>query len=171
MLRRLLLTSLALAAWMVTQLAVFTGYESAQKILEHISGWKEEWAFKEHCYLALLKVTPATSGNEGVTMKKVKEAEVTVTGYSRFKIEKLAGHELKFGNESTIEGYLTNKEEWEVETGLSGANQEVTYWALVQESSGESGKVIAWGSCTGTSIGATGTPVKVAIEKLKIKLG
>lgn len=171
MLRRLILIQLAIAAWAISQLAVFTGYESAQKVLEHISGWKEEWAFKEHCYLALLKATPATSGNKGVTMKKVKEVEVTVTGYTRFKIEKTAGKELKFGNESEEEAFLTNKEEWEVASGLSGSNQEVTFWALVQEASGEAGKVISWGSCTGTSIGGTGTPVKVAIEKLKVKLG
>ena len=104
--------------------------------------------------------------------KNRKETETTVTGYTRFKIKAgEAGHKVKFNEVSEEEGEITNEGEWEIETGLSGANQEILYWAIVQESSGEAGKVIAWGSCTGVSIGATGTPVKIATEKLKVKIG
>jgi hypothetical protein len=148
----------------------FTAESSAKNTLEQLTGWKEEWKFKEHCYLMLMTGTPATSGSEGVTMKKCKEKECTVTGYARFKVEKTAGHELAF-SESAAKGILENSAEWEIESGLSGAGQAITYWALVQESSGESGKVISWGSCTSTEISGTQTPVKVASGKLKVELG
>lgn len=170
-LRLLVRYYVATFAYLLLTFGVFTSSVSAKELLEHISGWSEKWKFKENCYLMLMTGTPATSGNKGVTMKKCKEKETTVTGYARFKIEAAAGKKLKFVEISEEEGEATNEGEWEIETGLSGGNQEILYWALVQESSGESGKVIAWGSCTGVSIGGAGTPVKIATEKLKVKIG
>lgn len=162
---------LVLMLHLVSRAAIFTAPKSALELLEHITGWSEKWAFKSNCYLMLMTGSPATSGEKGVTMKKCKEKETTVTGYTRFKVEAAAGHKLKFVEVSELEAEATNEGEWEIETGLTGSNQEILYWALVQESSGEAGKVISWGSCTGVSIGGTGTPVKIATEKLKTKIG
>jgi alpha-tubulin suppressor-like RCC1 family protein len=148
-----------------TILATFTSEKSAKEILEHIHGVAESWKYEhEKCYLCLLTGTPATSGVEGVTIKKIKEKECTVTGYARFQITNGAGKKVAF-SESAGKGIIENSEEWTVQTGLSGANQAITYWATVTGAAGEEGKPIDWGSTTSTEIGGTGTPVKVASGK------
>lgn len=143
---------------------------TSKALLETMWGVAESWKYEhEKCYLVLLTGTPGAE----VTIKKVKEKECTVTGYTRFHITNGAGKKLTFGEVGSGEyrSYVENAEEWEIQSGLSGTNQEITYWAVVSGASGEEGKVIAWGSCTGTSIGGTGTPVKVAAGKLKVELG
>lgn len=154
-----------------TLLATFTSEKTAKEILELMHNVAENWKYEhEKCYLCLLKGTPATSGVEGVTIKKIKEKECTVTGYARFQITNGAGKKVSF-SESAGLGIIENSEEWTVQTGLSGANQAITYWATVSGATGEEGKPIAWGSCTSTEIGGTGTPVKVASGKYKVELG
>ncbi len=143
---------------------------TSKALLETIHGVAESWKYEhEKCYLVLLTGTPGPE----VTIKKVKEKECTVTGYTRFHITNGAGKKLAFGEVGSGEyrSYVENSEEWEIESGLSGANQAITYWAVVSGASGEEGKVIAWGSCTSTEIGGTGTPVKVASGKYKVELG
>jgi len=150
--------------------AIFTSEGSAKAILEHIHGTAESWKYEhEKCYLVLLTGTPGPA----VTIKKIKEKECTVTGYARFQITNGAGKKLKFGETGASEdsGYVENEGEWESESGLSSANQAITYWATVTGATGEEGKPIAWGSCTSTEIGGTGTPVKVATGKYKVTLG
>lgn len=159
--------------WLIVQAiaATFTSEGSAKAILETIHGTAEGWKYEhEKCYLVLLTGTPATSGSEGVTIKKIKEKECTVTGYTRFQITNAVGKKLKF-SESAGKGIVENEGEWEIESGLSGANQAITFWATVTGAAGEEGKPISWGSCTSTEIGGTGTPVKVASGKYKVELG
>lgn len=162
---------IVLALSVRTLLTTITAEKSAKEWLELLTNQAENWKYEhEKCWLALLTGTPATSGSEGVTPKKVKEKETTVTGYSRYKYSGASGKKLTF-SESGAKGVAENESENEVASGLSGTNQEITYWALMSGEKGEEGKVIAWGSCTGTSIGGTGTPVKVAAGKLKLELG
>jgi hypothetical protein len=152
-------------------LATFTSEKTAKEILETIHGTNNSWTYEhEKCYLVLLLGTPATSGVEGVTIKKIKEKECKVTGYARFQITNGAGKKVSF-SESAGKGIVENSEEWTVQTGLSGGNEAITYWATVTGATGEEGKPIDWGSCTETSIGGTGTPVKVASGKFKVELG
>lgn len=153
-----------------TILATFTSQKTAKEILETIHGVAKSWEYEhEKCYLVLLTGTPGPE----VTIKKIKEKECTVTGYARFQITNAAGKKLKFGESGSSEykGTVENEGEWEIQSGLSGANQAITYWATVSGATGEEGKPIAWGSCTSTEIGGTGTPVKVASGKYKVELG
>ena len=151
--------------------ATFTSEGTAKALLETIHGTAESWKYEhEKCYLVLLTGTPATSGTEGVTVTKIKEKECTVTNYARFQITNGAGKKLKF-TESAGKGVVENEGEWEIQSGLTGAGQAITYWATVTGATGTEGKPIAWGSCTSTEISGTQTPVKVAAGKYKVELG
>jgi hypothetical protein len=148
----------------------FTAEKTAKELLENLHNTNESIKFvAEKCYLVLLTGTPAASGV--VTIKRVKEKECTVTGYSRFQITNGAGKKLAFSESGAGVGIVENSEEWTVQTGLSGAGQAITYWAVVSGATGEEGKVISWGSCTSTEISGTQTPVKVASGKYKVELG
>lgn len=152
-------------------LATMTSESSAKAILETIHGTAESWVYEhEKCYLVLLTGTPATSGVEGVTIKKIKEKESTVTGLTRFQVTNAAGKKLKF-TESAGKAIAENEGEWEIASGLSGAKQAITFWATVTGATGELGKPITWGSTTSTEIGGGATPVKVASGGYKVELG
>ena len=149
--------------------ATFTSQKTAKEILETMHGVAESWKYEhEKCYLVLLTGTPGPE----VTIKKIKEKECKVTNYARFQITNGVGKKLKFGETGSSEyaGYVENEGEWEIQSGLTGSNEAITYWATVTGASGEEGKPIAWGSCTSTEIGGTGTPVKVASGKYLVKL-
>jgi len=151
--------------------ATLTSEGTAQEVLEVMHGTAESWKYEhEKCYLVLLTGTPATSGVEGVTIKKIKEKECTVTGYTRFQATNAAGKKLKF---STLagKGIVENEGEWEIATGLPGAKQAITFWAMVTGATGELGKPITWGSTTSTEIGGGATPVKVASGGYKAEFG
>lgn len=135
----------------------------AKAILEHICGIAEYVYAHEGLYLALLTGNPAAK-TEGEGLESLEPS--LSPAYSRFH---LTPSLLEVVKASPVE-VLNNAAE-ELIASITSGSATITYWALCEKAKpSEKGKIVAYGTCTSTTISSTQVPVKIEAKKLKLTL-